>query len=265
MCKKIGIAALAVVAGLFVLNRTKLGDWARFAFHSVKERVEATVPPEVELQRMRYEMTQLEPEISKNKDQLAKDIVDLKELKHDIVVAEANLQKRYEEIVSAKKAVEGAGDHVAKVSYNNRKLPPAKAKELIVKDYETYKSAKSALEMRKKLADAKETAIEEATKQLANWQASRDELKAQIDQLEAELNTIRIMEAKHDISFDNTRLTRLKDSIKEFKKSNEVRMTRLALEKGEVVTSEAKPEKAEATDRVWNEIGDEKPSKVAAD
>jgi uncharacterized protein (DUF3084 family) len=261
MCKKIGIAAIAVVAGLFVLNHTKLGDWAKYACHQGMAKIKSQVPPEVVVERLKYELTQLEPEINQNKDRLARDIVEVKHLKADIDTAEVNLQRKYNDIMEAKKAVDEPTTKT--VSYNGKSLTPKKAKDVVLRDYEAYKSAKNAVEMKRKLVAAKEAAIDEATRQLANWQATRDELKAEIEQLEAEIHTLQIAEARHDINIDNTRLTRLRDSIKELRKENEVRSQRLLLE-GEVVTTDGqKAEKAEATDRAWNEIGEEKDAKVA--
>jgi chromosome segregation ATPase len=260
MFKKIGIAAVVVVAGLMVLNHTKLGSWVGFAWKNMKEKVQSSVPPEVEIERLKFELTQLDPEIRKNKDQLAKSLVDLADMKENIIVAEGNLQKRYDEIVSAKKEVDGGA---VKVSYNGRSLPAKRVKELVVKDFEGYKNAKGAVEAQKKLIAAKETAVEEARSQIANWQTDRDTLKAQIDQLEAELKTIQMLEAKHEIYVDNTRMNRFKESLKDLRHTIKVRTTRLHLE-GETVSSQDTPaEKTEAVERAWNEIGDEKSAKIA--
>jgi chromosome segregation ATPase len=260
MCKKIGIAAVAVIAGLFVLNHTKLGDWAKYACHQMKEKIQSQVPPEVQIERLKYELTQLEPEINKSKDQLARQIVEVRRLKGEIKTSEDDLEKKYDEIVAAKKEVDGATKTVA---YKGRSLSPKKAKELIVRDFEAYKSAKKAVDMKRNLVAAKEAGIEEATRQLNDWNSTRDGLKAQIEELEAELQTIKLAEARHDINIDNTRLNRLKDSIKELRQENEVRMERLRLEGDAVASTSDKPEKAESVDRAWNEIGEEKPAKVA--
>ena len=52
MCKKIGIAAIAVLAGLLVLNKTPLGNWAKFGLHRAKEAFNNAVPPEVEIAKL---------------------------------------------------------------------------------------------------------------------------------------------------------------------------------------------------------------------
>src|ERR671924_382142 len=63
MCKKIGIAAIAVVAGLIVLNHTKVGGWPKYAFRSLKEKVEASVPPEVQIDKLKKELANIGPKV----------------------------------------------------------------------------------------------------------------------------------------------------------------------------------------------------------
>jgi len=263
MCKKIGIAAIVVVAGLFVLNKTKLGSWCGYAWHTMKEKIELTIPPEEELKRLKYELSQLDPEIGKNKDTLARRLVEQEEMKVSIKNAEKNLEERHGQILAAKNAIDSG---VTKVSYKNRTVSAETAKKLVVKDFEAWESAKAAVETRKKLFAIREKAVEESRKQLANWESQRDMLSAEIENLQARLETIKQQEAAHEIadSFDNSRLTNFKESIKELKHNLRVREKRLEME-GETVSSTSSPEDDEAVDKVWNRIGsDERPnSKVA--
>src|SRR5215472_9927295 len=83
MCKKIGIAAVAVVAGLLVLNHTKLGSWAKYAFHSIKKQVEDSVPPEVEIAKLKSELASFGPKVHEHINKMAEDKTAVTKLEKD--------------------------------------------------------------------------------------------------------------------------------------------------------------------------------------
>jgi chromosome segregation ATPase len=261
MCKKIGIAAIAVLAGLLVLNNTKLGSYCGFAWKKAKDKFAQAVPLEVEIDRLRYELTQLEPEIKKNRSDLAREMVALGELREDIAKNDNNLQKRYADLMAAKKEVDAG---VQKVSYNGHKYDAKAAKELVANDWQSYTRAKEALQSRKKLAEAKEAQIAEARKQLAEWQSMREGLAAEIDTLEAEFKALQSAEERNNIRVDNTRLNRLKDSMADVRRAIKVRQTAIELQ-GDTAQGASSPIKTKAVEEAWKQMEDEEKSgKVAA-
>ena len=66
MFKKLVIATVAVAAGLFILNSTHLGSYARTAFHKVKSSVKGQIKPEFMLDTARNEAAQLIPDMRRN-------------------------------------------------------------------------------------------------------------------------------------------------------------------------------------------------------
>lgn len=263
MLKKIAIAAVAVLAGLLVLNNTRLGSWCGFAWHKAKEAVSKQVPPEMEIERLKFELTQLEPEIKKNTSALAKEMQAVEDLHEDIAKTKIRLDKKYAEIQAAIQEVDSGAKLV---SYNGRKYQSlVEAKEAILLDRETYKQAKKSLEARENLLAAKESAIVEAKKQLASWQATRQQLADEIDQLEAELKALKIAEEQNNIRIDNTRLNRFRASLDDLKHTLKVRQKELALSKGEFAPApDLKPAKVEAVEGAWDKMKEEeKAGKIA--
>src|SRR5438128_3677080 len=102
MLKKIGFAALAVVAGLFILNSTHLGSYAKTAWHKVKKTAKGQVPLEFQLESARHEIAQLIPDMRKHIDGIAQEMRAVQRLKEDITVTKANLDEQKKLIYAMK-------------------------------------------------------------------------------------------------------------------------------------------------------------------
>lgn len=260
MCKKIGITAVAIVAGLIVLNKTSLGSYVGFSWKKAKDSLTKAVPPEIEVERLRHDLTQLDPEIKRARSTLAEEAVSVEMLRDDVVRTQANLKKKLDEILSAKKDVDGATEFV---TYNTRKVSINRAKSLLAADWEAYKRAEEGLKSKEKLLEAKEAALGEGHKQLAGMTGLKEQLNAELDQVEAELKTLRLAQVRSNIQIDNTRLTRFKNSMAELKKRIKIETKEMEYE-GIFSTPTTSEKTVDVTDKALKEI-DERFGKVAAE
>jgi chromosome segregation ATPase len=258
MCKKIGIAAIVVLAGLFVLNKTKLGDWARYGIHRAKEAINSSVSPEMEIKRLKFELTQLQPEIDKNMDTLASERVALNTLRDEVGKGSVALAKKYDSLKQAKKDIEA---DVVKTGLRGQKISVAEQKVAWARDYENYKTTKQALESKESLLKAKTNQVANLEAQIVNWTNLRDQMQAEIERIEADLKAVQIKEAENNISFDNSRLSRFQESLNELKQKVQVRAERVKVadEFGGGNTP-TRPGKADSYDRASEEFsGEEAP------
>jgi chromosome segregation ATPase len=258
MCKKIGIAAIVVLAGLFVLNKTKLGDWARYGIHQAKEAINRSVSPEMEINRLEFELTQLQPEIDKNLDTLASLRVEVNDLQGKVSNGRVALEKRYNGLKQAKKDIEA---EVVKTNNRGQKMTLADQKSAWASDYETYKTAKQTLESNENLLKAKDNQVASLEAQIKKWTNLRDQMKAEIEQIKADLQVLKIKEAENNITdFDNTRLTRFQDSLNELKKNIKVRVERTKVAEEFNGKTPTGATKIESADRALKEFdGEEAP------
>src|SRR5690348_9062251 len=94
MCKKVLIAALAVVVGLAVVKGTWIGSHLRFQATKVREWARKQVTPEHEIARLRMDLRNLEQDDDKHYDKVAKMTVDVDKLEADLNRIKANLSKQ---------------------------------------------------------------------------------------------------------------------------------------------------------------------------
>ena len=229
MCKKIAIAAVVVVAGLLVFHKTKLGDWARYGWHRAKEAMNHSLPPEEEVKRLRYELSQLEPEMNKNMDALASERFATKELRKEVEDGQIALEKRLNEFKHAKDDLKN--DNVTKVSFDGRLMKKSDAEAAIASQWETYKTAEKTLKAKEKLLEAKEAQVSKMEEQVLQWKNIRDQMKAEIDKMEAELKNLRLAEAANKITdFDNSRLSRFQESLSDLKRTIGERQERVKVQ-----------------------------------
>ena len=98
MFKKLLLTALAVVAGLFILNHTRLGSYGQTAWGKIRNTAKKQVPLAFELERVKQQVAQLVPDMRKHLSTVAEEIVAIDNLKEEIQVAKGNLAKQNDAI-----------------------------------------------------------------------------------------------------------------------------------------------------------------------
>src|SRR4051812_43964930 len=98
MCRKFGMGAVLVVAGLVLLNWAGMGSYVSTAWHKVRGNAKRQVPLEFEIDRLRHEVSQLVPDMKKNLSVIAEEIVAVENLKEEVATTETNLKQRESEI-----------------------------------------------------------------------------------------------------------------------------------------------------------------------
>jgi len=212
MVKKIVIVSLAVVAGLFLLSKTHLGSYCSTAWHKVSQSVGSAVPMEFEIERIRNEIAQLDPEMRSQIKAIADEIVAVENLKKDVGDLRVSVSNQKDGLLALRKEVTSG---TKTVSFKGREMTADKAREKLQRDFDTYKRADAGLKSKEALLEAKENALSAAREQLASMRAKKEELTVAVAQLEAELKTLRVAETKSNIKLDDNKLGEIKKAVKD--------------------------------------------------
>src|SRR5215207_194069 len=103
MVKKIVIVSLAVVAGLFLLSKTHMGSYVHTAWTKVSSSVQGSVPLEWEIERIRNEIAQLDPDMQSQISSIAKEVVAVENLQKDVADLRVTVNNKRDALVSLKK------------------------------------------------------------------------------------------------------------------------------------------------------------------
>jgi len=223
MCKKVLIAALAVVVGLAVVKGTWLGSHMRLQCCKVRSFVEDRIPPEQEIARLRMELANLAKEDDKYYDKVARMAVDvdnrekaLGKVRTNLTREEARIRKLKSELGDGVDFVVSEGARVYRSDLRNSAIAFKNAEE-------NLKSKEGSLEARKR-----HLALER--KKLAELRNKRDEMATELQRLETALAEERQAQAASESTIDDSSYRQIRkdmdsvrDRINVLKKKRELR------------------------------------------
>jgi len=216
MIKKIAVLAAVGLVGAGVLSQTRLGSYIATLYHSAANSVQEAIPPEVELERVRYEIGQLAKDIEKTRGELATEKVAVRDLASEIEELRTELAQN-EEVLRARGELLKKGD--ALVRYNGRNVSVDEAKELLRLDVQTANARKKDLLAKEKMLTIRVRNRGVVEKQLIALGHQKTELTTLVAEMEAELKLLRLEQTESKYASNNgSRLSDIQTTLKEVKR-----------------------------------------------
>jgi chromosome segregation ATPase len=235
MVKKIFIATIAVVAGLFILNSTHLGSYAKTAIKKAKAAVKGQVTPEFMLDTARNEAAQLIPDMRKNISSVAAKDVAVQRLREEVVSIRTNLDRQKDTVRVMK---EGLKSETKLVSYNGHELTRRQLSDRLARELAASHACAQQLAAKEALLESEEKALDGLREQLTSMKAVKEQIDIEISRLEAEVQTYRLAQQRTDsFQFDDSRLARIKGMLKDVR--DQVAVGLKSIEYGKVYDFEA--------------------------
>lgn len=214
MIRKIFMAAALTAVGLIVLNHAGLHGYGATALHKIKGVCKSQVPIEFEIERLKYQIAELVPDMRRNLSSIAEEMVATANLRDEIQETHANLAKQKDAIVSMTKDLETGA---TSISYGGRDYARERIREKLNRDFRSYQRCEAELKSKEKLLDAKERALDSAREQLGTIRTQKQELEVQVAQLEAELKSVRLAQSRSKFQIDDSALARCKATLADIK------------------------------------------------
>jgi len=261
MFKKLVMVAVLGAVAVAALKGTKAFSYARQEAAAVREWAESQVPPEKEIQRLRSEVRALDGDILRVAGQLAKENYEVRELRDH--VAEYRV-KQAEQKVLLKARGDAIKSATEQVSFGERSVPVSVAKQELDESVRRFTHHQKTLESLEQTLSSRERTRTVLEKQLDTLKDQKKELASTIDALVSEINVLKLQQMESKYSTDNTRLSGIKESIREMRKKIEIEREKLKLAP---VVFEDGPKPSAATNRSVDEIlaplAGEKPARPA--
>lgn len=236
MIKK--LIVVAVVGGLAVaaLGKSRIGSYIRTEIKSLRAQAEEHIPPEKEIARLRDEVSLIDKDIKKVvKEQVAK------EQERDELVArkkalDKNLPGMRDRLMARAAVVESAeerskaGEKGATVVFaeGDRPISLRDAKiKLEVWVNELASAEKEAAHLDAKIASLNRIILKLDAQQSAMKKAKSD-LDAAIDELQEDVLALQIQQMESKYQTDDTRVSRIKESIEKQRKRIDLQKRELA-------------------------------------
>jgi len=202
--------AVAVLVGLvfgregFSHVKTSLG-WVR---QSVRE----SVPVEFEISRARQMIKDLVPEIHRNMHLIAKEEVDVKHLRDQLFDAEKQLAKNRSDIERLTSDLKDGDKHYV---YCGKTYTSKQVENDLTRRFDQYKVKEATLSKLTQVLGARERGLDAGREKLKAMQAAKSQLEVDVANLDARLEMVKVAQSTSEFNFDDSRLSRTKDLIKD--------------------------------------------------
>jgi chromosome segregation ATPase len=237
MLKKLVIVGIIGFVAVAAVKGSKFGSYIRSEFDAMKARAEANVPPEREIARLRSEIKHLDQDILAVVSQLAKERVEVAQLKERASELAAKQSKDKELLNARAAAIKSASDKrdaddksgSQLVSWGNRTLSIATAKGELEDGVRHYTANQKSLDAMNAAVVSRERVKETLEKQLETLKNQKGELAAAVDSLEAEVTALKLQQMENKYQTDDTRLGKIKEDIRALKTKIDIEREKLKL------------------------------------
>jgi len=219
MVKK-GVLGAALSAGaLYLVFGTSAPSYVRTAFHKVRHNVSDRVPDQFQIDRARDEIANLEPAIIENRETLARAEVEVEHLEREIADTRSNLSVEKRELLSLRDSVEKGEFRLAgHVNYTAEEIRANMAGRL-----DHYKAVSQLLAEKETTLKARQKAVAAARLQMTNLVTAKKNLSTKLEGIEARLHSIKAVQGKNEFTFDDSALSRAKQTVADLEKRVEIR------------------------------------------
>jgi septal ring factor EnvC (AmiA/AmiB activator) len=215
MCKKVLIAAVAVVVALAVVKGTWLGSHIRLWRQNLQTAIHNRIPPEQEIQRLRMELENLSREDEKFFDQVARQSVQVKKIENQVAQVKKDLAERENRIRALKTSLTGEGQYVTVNGEQYRR-------ELVKTDLRTSAAAFQVEEERLHSLEgqlaAKRQVYDLNKKKLSELKLARQQMLTELQRLETALAEERQAQAQEAGTLDDASYLKIRkdmDSVRD--------------------------------------------------
>jgi predicted nucleic acid-binding Zn-ribbon protein len=205
----LGAAALLLLGLLFGREgfshvKTSLG-WVR---QSVRE----SVPVDFEISRARQMIKDLDPEIHRNMHLIAKEEVEVKNLREQLGDAEKQLVKNKSDISRLTQDLKTGDRHFV---YCGKSYSATQVENDLSRRFDQYKVKEATLGKLTQVLAARERGLEAGREKLKAMQSAKSQLEIDVANLEARLEMVKVAQSTSEFNFDDSRLSRTKELVRD--------------------------------------------------
>lgn len=207
MFKKIIITSLAMLLVGGVVIGSGLKSYVSTGYERVAESVKDTVPTEFQIDRARKMVRDLDPEIRRSMEVIAKEEVEVAELTRRIDDARTKSDKDKGDIMRLQADLQ-TGRNVFRYAGNT--YSAEEVKDDLSRRFTRFKTADATLESLEKMRDARQRNLDAARQKLTAMMSAQRQLQVEVENLQAKLKLVEVAEASSDLQFDDSQLARAK-------------------------------------------------------
>jgi chromosome segregation ATPase len=204
-----GSAALLVMGLMFGRDAA---SYVRTTAGWVKESVAEKVPVEFQIERARKLITDLEPEVRRNKHLIVREEVALEALANQLQKLEEKQTQEKANLLRMQAAVAEGGPTIV---FASRQYTVDQVKRDMTNRFERYKTNDETVYNLRRVLNARQKSLEAARSELEQMLASRNQLIAEVEKLEARQKMVSVAQTSSEFNLDSSVLARANQLVRE--------------------------------------------------
>jgi chromosome segregation ATPase len=256
MLKKSFVVAGAVMLLLGLFFGRDACSYLKTSTGWVKDTVKTSVPIEFQIDRARQMIKDLDPEIRRNMHLIAQEEVEIEKLAKQVDEQEVAIAKAKNDILRLKKDLE-TGDSA--FYYASRRYTEDQVKNDLESRFERFQLNEATLEKNQKIHAIRQEKLTAARNRLEEMLSAKRELEVQVENLEAELEMLKVAKTASDFNIDDSQLARTKELIEDIRTRIEVesKLVNEVQAVGQIPLEEEAASDEEITDRISQYFGEQ--------
>ena len=231
MLKKMVVLAVVGFVAVAAVGGTKLGSYIRSEYRAARQHAEDSIPPEKEIERLRSEVSLLDSDIKKLVHHLAKERVEVNQLREKVDEMTAQQTKDKDALAARLEAIEKAEKNSSQtVSFGpGRDQSLTAARSDVAQSLTRFETNKRSLAAHEVLLANRTRVRDTLEKQLETMKNQKSELANQVNAMEAELAALKLQQMESKYQTDDTRMARIKEDLAKLKTKVAVEREKLNL------------------------------------
>jgi chromosome segregation ATPase len=226
MVKK-GLLGAALGAGtLFLVFGTSAPSYVKTAFQRLRQGAKDAVPAEFDIERARTDIASLKPMFDQNKETLARAEIEAEHLEREVATIQANLEQAKKTILSLKDGLKKGEFRLTGHVTNTANEVKAELAHRV----DHYEYTSDLLTQKQETLKAKRKIIQSAHEQLENLRTQKSTLVARLANIESKLKLIEATQSKNEFNFDDSALSRAKQTVTELEERLDVMARKAEIE-----------------------------------
>jgi len=254
MCKKLLIAALAIVVGVGVVSGTRLGSHFRLWYNKSSTWAKQQVPPETEIERLRMELSRLSNLDDRYYDQVARQKREVKKLRDKVTKDQASLARLETEIKAMRQV---AADDAEFVVYNGNRYARKDVEQQVREDARKFLTDEEGVKADEDHLKELEKILAINEGKLKDLSIVRKKMEVKLRTLEKELAQERRLQTQGQMTLDDSQYSRINKEIEELENRVEDMKTKRELRgqssRGPIRADLEKQEEAKKFDKTVEE------------
>lgn len=208
------IAAVVFLVLLVVAAPLGIVGYMKTSARMAGDAIHNSIPVEVQIERARDMIAELEPVIEKNTKAIVGEQCELKRLEEEISDMEEKLADDKGEILQLQADLQ-SGDQIYVYTTNRgeQTFSADQVKADLAAKFERFKTSEATLENLCKIRDARTAGLMAAEQKLANMQAEKQQLEVEVENLIARMQMVEAQQVASDYQFDEGELGDVKQLI----------------------------------------------------